>query len=150
MALGIPVPKYWAALMGRTIGQAAAERLVLSGRMVDAREALQLGLVDALAPDDSQEAVLAMAAAWMDEAVKLPPEARAATKTGQREAFCAEWREYYTTQEAAFGWRAISDPAAVARMGAVIKRLSGGKGGGGGGKSAGAQEEGRGQKRSRL
>ncbi|KAI8475433.1 MAG: enoylCoA hydratase/isomerase [Monoraphidium minutum] len=132
VALGIPVPKYWASLMGRAIGHAAAERLVLSGRMVGAREALSLGLVDKITPDDSQAAVLAAAGAWMDAAAALPAAARAATKGGQRDTFCAEWRRYYEEEEAAFGWRAISDPKAVAMMAGVLKRLSG-KGGGGGG-----------------
>lgn len=127
MPLGIPVPKFWAALMGRTIGQAAAERLVLAGRMVPSAEALRLGLVDSLTSDDSQEAVVRAATDWIEAAVKLPPEARAATKQGQRAAFCDEWRRYYQDEEPRFGWGAISDPRAVARLEAVIRRLSGGK-----------------------
>lgn len=133
VALGIPVPRYWAALMGRTIGHAAAERLVLSGRMVAAPEALSLGLVDGLAPGDGQADVLASAIAWMEAAVKLPPDARAATKWSLRSEFCSEWRRYYTEDEPAYGWAAISTPAAVATMRATLARLSGG--GKGGGKS---------------
>jgi enoyl-CoA hydratase/carnithine racemase len=129
VALGIPVPKYWAALMGRAIGHAAAERLVLSGRMVKAPEALSLGLVDALAPSDAQDDVMALAARWVEAAVKLPAAARAATKQSGRAEFCAEWRRYYVEDEPAYGWAAISAPGAVAMMKAVLARLSGGGGG---------------------
>lgn len=136
VALGIPVPKFWAALMGRTIGHAAAERLVLSGRTVNAPEALNLGLVDAVVSNNTQESVLASAIKWMEATVKLPPDARAATKRGQREAFCAEWRRYYVEEEPRYGWEAISAPAAVAMMKGVLARLSGGgKGGKGSGGS---------------
>lgn len=129
VALGIPVPKFWARLMGRVAGEAAAERLVLSGGMVAAAEALQLGLVDQVvdAQGDSssrQAAVLAAAEAWMREAVELPPSARAATKTSLRNEFCDAWLQYAETEEAQYGWQAISQPAAVAKMAATLKRLS--------------------------
>lgn len=53
VALGIPVPKFWAELLARAAGPAAAERLVLSGRMFGAREALALGVADGVAASDS-------------------------------------------------------------------------------------------------
>jgi len=140
VALGIPVPKYWASLMARTIGHAATERLVLSGRMVKAQEALILGLVDALAPSNTQGDVLALAVQWVEAAVKLPPAARAATKWSLREAFCAEWRRYYEDEEPRYGWAAISAPAAVAAMKGVLARLSG-SGGGGKGKQPAASSK---------
>jgi 3,2-trans-enoyl-CoA isomerase len=124
VAIGIPVPKFWAQLMGRVVGAAAGERLVLSGRMVNATEALQLGLVDALSEGRAQADVLALAQAWVEASVKLPPEARAATKQSGRAEFCAQWRRYYTEEEPAYGWRAISHPAAVKTLKAVLERLS--------------------------
>lgn len=139
VALGIPVPKYWATIMGRTIGDAAAERLVLSGKMAGAREAASLGLVDAVAQDSTQASVMALATAWVEVASKLPPDARAATKRSQREGLCREWRRYYTVEEPRYGWEAISRPAAVAMMHGVLQRLSGG--GGGSKKDAGERKE---------
>jgi 3,2-trans-enoyl-CoA isomerase len=133
VALGIPVPKFWARLMGRVAGEAAAERLVLSGRMVPASQALQLGLVDQVVGDQGdtssssssrQAAVLAAAEQWMQAAVKLPPAARAATKTSLRGEFCDAWLQYAETEEAQYGWQAISQPAAVATMASTLKRLS--------------------------
>jgi 3,2-trans-enoyl-CoA isomerase len=97
--------------------------LVLSGAMVDADAALRLGLVDELFDDGA--ALLARAEALMEDMVALPPPARAATKASLRAEFCAEWRGYYSTLEAEYGWRAISAPAAVKAMAAVLKRLSG-------------------------
>lgn len=139
VALGIPVPKFWGALMARAIGPAPADRLLLGGAMAGAPEAARLGLLDGVAPSNSQGDVLALASAWVEAACKLPPAARAATKQSARAEFCAAWREYYTTEEPAYGWAAISDPAAVATMGRVMARLSGGGGGGKGG-AAGASK----------
>ena len=57
----------------------------------------------------------------------MPAPARAATKASLRSEFVADWRRYYTTLEAEYGWRAISAPAAVKAMAGVLKRLSGNK-----------------------
>ena len=37
--LGIPVPKYWGLLMARLIGQKAADKLLLTGKLASAQEA---------------------------------------------------------------------------------------------------------------
>lgn len=46
VALGIPVPVYWAKLMGRVIGEGPAHHLCLTATLVSPQKALQLGLVD--------------------------------------------------------------------------------------------------------
>ena len=125
--LGIPVPKFWAKLMGHIIGPKVAEQLVLTGRLVKAEEARQIGLVDELV--DSTEQLLPRAEELMAVAVELPSEARAATKLSLRGEFAGAWEQYAQTQEAAFGWGAIAKPETVARMTATLQRLSG-KGGG--------------------
>lgn len=143
VALGIPVPKFWAELLGRTAGAAAAERLVLSGRMVSSREAAALGLADGVAETDAQADVEALAVRWVEEAVRLPPAARAATKQSGRAEFCARWRAYYREEEPRYGWAAISRPEAVAAIRGVLARLSSSGGGGkrGGGAAGGAQSK---------
>lgn len=66
-----------AARLADAIGQSKARDLVFSGRFVDAREALQLGLVDELvAPDAVYDAALAWAGRFAD----YPPEVLAAAK----------------------------------------------------------------------
>jgi 3,2-trans-enoyl-CoA isomerase len=121
--LGIPVPKFWAKLMGHIIGPKVAEQLVLTGRLVKAEEALQIGLVDELV--DGAEELLPRAEQLMAVAVKLPGEARAATKLSLRGEFAGAWEEYAQTREATFGWGAIAKPETVARMTATLQRLSG-------------------------
>jgi cyclohexa-1,5-dienecarbonyl-CoA hydratase len=61
IALGVFAPVASAILEGR-VGRGAAEDLLLSGRTLDGREALELGLVDALADDPD-----AAQAAWARE-----------------------------------------------------------------------------------
>ncbi len=46
VALGIPVPVYWARLMAKVTGQAAAEKLCLNATLASPQQALELGLVD--------------------------------------------------------------------------------------------------------
>lgn len=124
VALGIPVPRFWAARMAQLIGQRAADDLVLNGRMIGAAEAARLGLVDQLLPKgELQGAAEARAAAL----AKLPNAARAATKLSLRQDFCAAWEQYYSGDEPEWGWRMLAQPATVAQLGAVLKRLGGGK-----------------------
>ncbi|KWX67692.1 enoyl-CoA hydratase [Mycobacterium sp. NAZ190054] len=66
-----------AARLARAIGQSKARDLVFSGRFVDAREALQLGLIDEMvAPDTVYDAALAWASRFTD----YPAEVLAAAK----------------------------------------------------------------------
>jgi 3,2-trans-enoyl-CoA isomerase len=46
VALGIPVPVYWARLMAKVVGQAAAEKLCLNATLASPQQALEVGLVD--------------------------------------------------------------------------------------------------------
>lgn len=63
--------------LARAIGPARAKDLAFSGRFVDAKEALALGLIDEMvAPDDVFDA----AAAWASRFVDAPPSALAAAK----------------------------------------------------------------------
>ncbi len=50
VALGITVPKYWCALMARTVGQGPAEKLVQGAVMLAPAAALARGLVDEVVP----------------------------------------------------------------------------------------------------
>lgn len=46
VALGIPVPLFWARLMARVIGEGPAHKLCLNAALVSPQHALKLGLVD--------------------------------------------------------------------------------------------------------
>jgi enoyl-CoA hydratase/carnithine racemase len=47
--LGIPVPKFWALLMGRTIGTGVADKLCGFAQMCTPQRALELGMIDEVA-----------------------------------------------------------------------------------------------------
>ncbi|EFJ41714.1 hypothetical protein VOLCADRAFT_77525 [Volvox carteri f. nagariensis] len=118
--LGIPVPKFWGLLMGRVIGPKVAESVLLSGRMVPAAEAKQLGLVDSVVPADRliEDALVAAR-----QACKAPSAARAATKALLREEFCKAWEGFYPTEHE-YGWKYLSSPSTIAVLEGAMKRLS--------------------------
>lgn len=71
------VPQGGATRLGRAAGESKAKDLVFSGRFVDAKEALALGLIDEMvAPDGVYDAALA----WAKRFVDYPPQVLAAAK----------------------------------------------------------------------
>jgi 3,2-trans-enoyl-CoA isomerase len=126
VALGIPVPKYWAGVMAQVIGRAAAERLLLTGTMVQPQRAKELGLVDELIADKA--VLLQRAQELVAQLVKLPAGARAATKQRLRGDYSKAWFEYAMQWEAGpEGFAQITNSSTTAAVGAALQRLSGGK-----------------------
>jgi enoyl-CoA hydratase len=71
------VPRGGTARLARTVGESKAKDLVFSGRFIDAREALALGLVDEMvAPDSVYDAAVTWAQRFSDH----PPQVLAAAK----------------------------------------------------------------------
>jgi enoyl-CoA hydratase/carnithine racemase len=66
------------AVLVRCVGTRVAAELLPAGALIEASRALELGLVDELAP---LEAVEARARAWLERMLALPPRAYAATRT---------------------------------------------------------------------
>jgi enoyl-CoA hydratase/carnithine racemase len=67
--VGLVAPEGIQALLARVVGAHRAERLLVSGAMVEAAEALRIGLVDELAAID---AVPTRARVWLEELLALP------------------------------------------------------------------------------
>lgn len=65
------------ARLARAIGESKAKDLVFSGRFVDAKEALALGLIDEMVAPD---AVYDAAMAWAERLIDHPPQVLAAAK----------------------------------------------------------------------
>ena len=119
VALGIPVPEFWQALLGRVIGRGPAERLCLFARLVAPAEGMRLGLVDAVVPvADLDVAASKVAAA----ALAMPDGARVETKRRERAAFAADWVAF-APKEAVGAWDMLASPATVAALGRVLERL---------------------------
>jgi enoyl-CoA hydratase len=71
------VPQGGTARLARTVGETKAKDLVFTGRFVDAKEALALGLIDEMvAPDSVYDAAVAWAKRFLDHS----PQALAAAK----------------------------------------------------------------------
>lgn len=122
--LGIPVPKFWGMLMSRLIGVRASDKLLLTGRLVDAKEAKALGLVDEIV--NTKDELSAAAEALMLKLVLLPGSAVEATKKSLRGSFCDEWQSYYL-QEPKGAWPFLLLPQTLATLKSAIERLSGKK-----------------------
>jgi len=122
VALGIPVPKMWAALLARVVGQAPAERLCMGAVLVKAREAAAMGLVDGLVAGDAG-ALRAASVASARALVRAGPDAgRAATKLGSRAEFAVAWAAY-APGEAAGAWAMLASPGTIAALKRVMDRL---------------------------
>lgn len=67
--VGLVVPEGIQYLMRRIVGPHCAERLMVSGEMIEAQRALDLGLVDALTDIDD---VPRRARVWLEHLLKLP------------------------------------------------------------------------------
>jgi enoyl-CoA hydratase len=71
------VPQGGTARLARTAGESKAKDLVFSGRFIDAKEALALGLIDEMvAPDGVYDAAVTWARRFLD----YPPQVLAAAK----------------------------------------------------------------------
>lgn len=80
--VGLVVPEGIQRLLRRVVGRHRAERMLLVGEMVDAQRALDIGLVDDLAPLDD---VVPRACAWLESLRSLPQEAVRGTRAIARE-----------------------------------------------------------------
>lgn len=75
--VGLAVPDFIQLAMRRIVGARRAERLLVTGTMIDAEHALEIGLVDELVPVDQ---VVQRARHWLDELLALPGNAMQATR----------------------------------------------------------------------
>ena len=75
--VGLVVPESIQYALRRVIGPWRAERLLVAGTMIDAAEALRIGMVDELAPP---EQVVAAAQRWLQGTLALPRSAMLTTR----------------------------------------------------------------------
>jgi 3,2-trans-enoyl-CoA isomerase len=80
--VGLPVPEVICRVLAHVVGQRTAERLAVSGALLDPPGALRCGLVDELAPVTE---VVPRAIAWLDGVLSRAPAAVAATRRRARQ-----------------------------------------------------------------
>jgi 3,2-trans-enoyl-CoA isomerase len=76
--VGLIVPECIQHALRRLVGTYRAERLLVSGAMIEAEQALAIGMVDELVDVDH---VTVRALAWLEELLKLPGKAMHATRS---------------------------------------------------------------------
>lgn len=81
VAVGIPLPRVILAALRRQVGARRAERLAVAGALLDPAGALEVGLVDEVAPADE---VVERSVAWCRQLLELPQGAVAATRAAAR------------------------------------------------------------------
>jgi Delta3-Delta2-enoyl-CoA isomerase len=84
--VGIPLPPIIFAGLRRLVGPRHAERLAVTGALLSPREALEVGLVDELAPT---EQVIERGIAWCKAMLALPPNAMTTTRQEARKDLSA-------------------------------------------------------------
>lgn len=120
--VGLVVPECIHYTLARVVGRYRAERLIVAGAMVEAEEALAIGLVDELA---LREQVEARAVAWLGELLALPRAAVAGNRALARKDLVAAVSdpERLRLPEFLERWHA---PETQAVLCAVVARLKGG------------------------
>jgi Delta3-Delta2-enoyl-CoA isomerase len=81
VAVGIPLPPIIFQAFRRLVGPREAERLSVSGQLIDGAEARRIGLVDEVVPP---ERVVERALKWCNGILALPPRAMAITREAAR------------------------------------------------------------------
>jgi enoyl-CoA hydratase/carnithine racemase len=79
--IGIPVPRVVADLAIHAVGSRVAEELCVSGRLMNPREALEVGFVDEVVPAND---VVMAARRWCEALIEAPAEALAGTRSAMR------------------------------------------------------------------
>ena len=101
--VGLSVPECIQFALRRLIGGYRAERLMVSGTLLDAEQALAIGLVDELTDADQ---VVTRALAWLHDLLKLPPQAMSTTRLLSRSDLIDVFADPTTlsVEEFADGW----------------------------------------------
>ncbi|HLI18337.1 MAG TPA: enoyl-CoA hydratase/isomerase family protein [Rhodanobacteraceae bacterium] len=117
--VGLTVPDCIQAALRRLVGPYRAERLLVSGAMLDADDALAAGMVDELTDVDH---VVTRTLAWLEPLLQLPRQAMLATRALARADLASLFDDPDSLPVEAFldGWFA---PEAQATLHALVERL---------------------------
>ena len=119
VGLSVPVSIQWA--LRRLVGPYRAERLMVAGAMLDAEQALAVGLVDELIEADL---VVPRAIAWLQELIKLPQHAMSTTRLLARSDLIAIFADptKLSVEEFADAWFGAETQATLKALVAKLKK----------------------------
>lgn len=112
--VGLPLPRPIHVAFERLCGERIASEYAMEGKLVTGAQALAIGLVDELAPNDE---VVGRAVAWCRGVLQLPAQAMLQTRSFARRRLVAAFD--HATQDAAemsHVWHAPEAQAAIARL----------------------------------
>ena len=119
--VGLSVPECIQFALRRLIGGYRAERLMVSGTLLDAEQALAIGLVDELT---DAEQVVTRALAWLHDLLKLPPQAMSTTRLLCRSDLINVFADptKLSVEEFADGWFGAESQATLRALVAKLKK----------------------------
>jgi enoyl-CoA hydratase/carnithine racemase len=119
--VGLSVPECIQFALRRLIGGYRAERLMVSGSMLDSEQALAIGFVDELTDADQ---VVARALAWLQSLLKLPPQAMSTTRLLCRSDLINLFADptKLSVEEFAEGWFGAESQATLKALVAKLKK----------------------------
>jgi 3,2-trans-enoyl-CoA isomerase len=123
VALGIPVPTFWAELMVSVVGKREGELMLQKGLLYRSADLLRVSMVDEVL--ESGDEVLPAAVAEAQRWLQNPDSGRIETKLVLRSDLATRWAAG-TDKEAESVWDSTSKPSTIASLQKVIERLSGG------------------------
>ncbi|HEX5353627.1 MAG TPA: enoyl-CoA hydratase/isomerase family protein [Rhodanobacteraceae bacterium] len=117
--VGLTVPDCIQAALRRLVGSYRAERMLVSGTMLDAEDALDTGMIDELTDVDH---VATRTLAWLEPLLKLPRQAMLSTRALARDDLARLFEDPAVLPVEAFldSWFA---PEAQATLHALVERL---------------------------
>jgi 3,2-trans-enoyl-CoA isomerase len=117
--VGLSVPECIQFALRRLIGGYRAERLMVSGTMLDAEQALKIGFVDELVGADQ---VVARSLEWLQALLKLPPQAMSTTRLLARSDLIEVFTDptKLSAEEFADGWFGAESQATLK---ALVEKL---------------------------
>lgn len=116
--VGLAAPEGIQRLLRRVVGPHRAERLLVAGAMPDSEQAMQIGLVDELAPRDQ---VVERALAWLESLLALPGEAMLQTRRIARAELVEALQPQHITLDAFLDAWAL--PGTQQALHALVARL---------------------------
>jgi len=119
VALGIPVPAYWAKVFCSLTGAGKGEKLLALGLQVKPREALAVGLIDQVVA--RKEELMPAAKAALSKLLKAPDVGRVLTKQSLRSELSQSWEADWEREVPGIV-AMLKHPQAVAMMERAMSR----------------------------
>jgi 3,2-trans-enoyl-CoA isomerase len=118
--IGVPVPKIWCKSMERLVGAKHADKMLMTGKMYKPQEALAIGMIDQVVPEES---LVDVAEQVMSKWTQIPHFGVAVTKKFLKGEIAQLLRDG-CEEEVENTWKILSSPNIVGLMEKYLSGLS--------------------------